>query len=102
MPAGLSWAGGEHLAGEVMPVDRLSGLDSTFLYLETPRNLLHMMGVLVFDPSTTPGGYSFEKMRAFMGNRLERSPAFTRKVVDVPFRISHPVWVEDPDFDLEA
>ena len=101
MPAGRL-AGGEHPAGEVMPMDRLSGLDATFLYLETPRNQLHMMGVLVFDPSTMPGGYSFEKMRAFMGNRLERSPAFTRKVVDVPFRISHPVWVEDPDFDLEA
>ena len=85
-----------------MLMDRLSGLDATFLYLETPRNQLQIMGVLVFDPSTMPGGYSFEKMRAFMGNRLERSPAFTRKVVDVPFRISHPVWVEDPDFDLEA
>lgn len=85
-----------------MTVERLSGLDAAFLYLETPKNQLHMTGVLVFDPSTMPGGYSFEKMREFMGSRLTRSPAFTRKVVTVPFGIDHPVWVDDPDFNLEA
>lgn len=83
-------------------MERLNGLDASFLYLETPRNQLHMTGVLVFDPSTMPGGYSFEKVRQFMGSRLSRSPAFTRKVVNVPFGIDHPVWVDDPDFDLEA
>lgn len=83
-------------------MERLNGLDASFLYLETPNNQLHMTGVLVFDPSTIPGGYSFEKMREFMGRRLSRSPAFTRKVVGVPFGIDHPVWVDDEDFDLEA
>jgi diacylglycerol O-acyltransferase len=83
-------------------MERLSGLDATFLYIETPKNQLHMTGLLVFDPSTMPGGYSFERMRQFMGGRLGRSPAFTRKVVRIPFGIAHPVWVEDPDFDLEA
>jgi diacylglycerol O-acyltransferase len=83
-------------------VERLSGLDAAFLYLETPKNQLHMTGLLVFDPSTMPAGYSFERMRDFMGGRLTRSPSFTRKVVKVPFGIDHPVWVDDPDFDLEA
>ena len=83
-------------------MERLNGLDASFLYLETPNNQLHMTGLLVFDPSTMPGGYSFEKMRDFMGRRLSRSPAFTRKVVNVPFAIDHPVWVDDDDFDLEA
>jgi WS/DGAT/MGAT family acyltransferase len=83
-------------------MERLSGLDATFLYLETPKNQLHMTGVLVFDPSTMPGGYSFDRMRDFMGSRLTLSPSFTRKVVNVPFGIDHPVWVDDPDFDLEA
>jgi diacylglycerol O-acyltransferase len=83
-------------------MERLSGLDASFLYIETPKNQLHMTGLLVFDPSTMPGGYSFDKMRQFMGTRLGRSPAFTRKVVRVPFGVNHPVWVEDPGFDLEA
>ncbi|HZT67771.1 MAG TPA: wax ester/triacylglycerol synthase family O-acyltransferase [Acidimicrobiales bacterium] len=83
-------------------MERLNGLDATFLYAETPSNQLHMTGVLVFDPSTMPGGYSYEGMREFMRSRLGLSPAFTRKLVRVPFDLAHPVWVEDPDFDLEA
>lgn len=83
-------------------VERLSGLDATFLYVETPNNQLHVTGILVFDPTTIPGGYSYDKMKTFVAARLSRSPAFTRKIVNVPFNISHPVWVEDPDFDLEA
>src|SRR5579884_4007106 len=88
--------------GENGPMERLNGLDATFLYAETPSNQLHMTGVLVFDPSTMPGGYSYEGMREFMRGRLGLSPAFTRKLVRVPFDLAHPVWVEDPDFDLEA
>jgi diacylglycerol O-acyltransferase / wax synthase len=83
-------------------MERLSGMDATFLYIETPKNQTHMTGVLVFDPSTMPGGYSFDKMRSFVRSRLVRSPAFTRKLARVPFNLAHPVWVEDPDFDMEA
>src|SRR5439155_26491426 len=27
-------------------------------------------------------------------------PPFRRRVVEVPLRLHHPVWIEDPDFDL--
>ncbi|MHB1854774.1 MAG: WS/DGAT/MGAT family O-acyltransferase [Acidimicrobiales bacterium] len=83
-------------------MERLSGMDATFLYIETPSNQFHMSGVLVFDPSTMKAGYSFEAMRDFMKTRLPLNPAFTRKLVDVPLRIAHPVWVEDDGFDLDA
>ena len=33
------------------PMDRLSGLDASFLYLETPAQLMHVSGVIVLDPS---------------------------------------------------
>src|SRR5919198_7178 len=35
---------------------RLSGLDASFLYLETSSQLLHVCGLVVVDPSTMPGG----------------------------------------------
>ena len=85
-----------------MSTERLSGLDATFLYVETPSNQTHMTGVLVFDPSTMKEPYSFDRMREFVRGRLGRAPAFTRKLARVPFDVAHPVWVEDPDFDLEA
>ncbi len=26
---------------------------------------------------------------------------FRRRLVEVPFRLGHPVWVDDPDFDID-
>ena len=40
-------------------MDRLSGLDASFLYLETPAQLMHVCGLIVLDPSTMPEPYTF-------------------------------------------
>jgi diacylglycerol O-acyltransferase / wax synthase len=82
-------------------VERLSGLDASFLYFETPALHMHVALTAVFDPSTVPGGYSFETVKQFIASRLHLVPPFRRRVVEVPFRLNHPVWVEDPDFDLD-
>ena len=43
---------------------RLSGMDAAFLYLETPTTHMQVQAVMLLDPSTVPGGYSFEKIKA--------------------------------------
>jgi diacylglycerol O-acyltransferase len=82
-------------------MQRLSGLDATFLYTETPSNHMHVGSTVILDPSTVPGGYSFDKIRALVDNRLPLLPPFRRRLVEVPFGFHHPIWVEDPDFDLD-
>jgi diacylglycerol O-acyltransferase / wax synthase len=82
-------------------MERLSGLDASFLYLETPSLHMHVSMVAVLDPATVPGGYSFEKLRALVSERLDRAPIFRRRVVEVPFRLDHPHWVEDQHFDID-
>jgi WS/DGAT/MGAT family acyltransferase len=82
-------------------MERLSGLDATFLYLETPTHHMHVAMTMVLDPSTMPGGYSFDKLKTFIRSRLHVVPLFHRRLAQVPFRLNHPVWVEDPDFDLD-
>ena len=82
-------------------MERLTGLDAAFLYLETPSHHMHVSMVSVFDTSTMPGGYSFEKVRAVIEERLPFIPMFRRRLVEVPFRLHHPIWVDDPDFDLD-
>src|SRR5438309_6487448 len=82
-------------------MERLSGLDASFLYLESPSNHMHVAATMTFDPSTVDGGYSFEKARALIQRRLHLIPQFTRRLATVPFHLHHPVWVEDPDFDLD-
>jgi len=82
-------------------MERLSGLDATFLYLETPSLHMHVSMAAVFDPTTVPGGYSFDKLRSLVSSRLVLAPIFRRRLVDVPFRLGHPYWVDDPTFDLD-
>lgn len=82
-------------------MERLSGLDAAFLYLETPTHHMHVAMTMVLDPSTMPGGYSFDKIKEFVRSRLHVVPLFHRRLAEVPFRMNHPVWVEDPDFDLD-
>jgi hypothetical protein len=82
-------------------MERLTGLDAAFLYIETPSHHMHVSMVSVFDTSTMPGGYSFEKVRAIVEERIPMIPMFRRRLVEVPFRLHHPIWVDDPDFDLD-
>jgi diacylglycerol O-acyltransferase / wax synthase len=82
-------------------MERLSGLDATFLYFETPATHQHVSAVMVFDPSGMRGGYSFERVKEYVRERLHLIPQFRRRLAAVPFNLHHPVWIEDPDFDLD-
>jgi diacylglycerol O-acyltransferase len=82
-------------------MDRLSGLDASFLYLETPAQLMHVCGLIVLDPGTIPGGYSFADMRAGIDRQVKDVPAFTRKLRRVPLGLDHPIWVRDRQYDIE-
>jgi diacylglycerol O-acyltransferase len=82
-------------------VDRLSGLDASFLYFETGSMLMHVCGLLVLDQSTMPDDYDFERLRRHLHERVGSNPAFRRKVHNPALNLDHPVWVDDEDFDIE-
>jgi diacylglycerol O-acyltransferase / wax synthase len=82
-------------------MDRLSGLDASFLYLETPEQMMHVCGLMLLDPTTMPDGYDFARMRDGIARRVRDVPMFTRKVLPTPFGLDHPVWTEDTHFDID-
>lgn len=82
-------------------MERLKGADASFLYMENRVVHMHVTGVMVLDPSTMAGGYRFETFRDHIVERLHLIPPFRRRLMRVPFGIDHPVWVDDPDFDLD-
>ena len=82
-------------------LQRLSGLDASFLYLETPTQPLHVCSVLELDASTIPGGYSFERLREQLALRITAIPTFREKLANSFLNLDHPVWVEDEHFDIE-
>jgi diacylglycerol O-acyltransferase / wax synthase len=84
-----------------MTPERLTGLDASFLYMETPTLHMHVAITAVFDPATVPGGYSFRRIRQLISDRIPLLPVFQRRLVEVPMRLGHPVWVDDPEFDID-
>ena len=87
-------------------MERLSGMDAAFLALETETMHMHVGAVMVFDPSSPDGGLDiparyFDRLRALVEERIHLVPPFRRRVVRVPFGLNHPVWVEDPHFELD-
>ena len=84
-----------------MTPERLTGLDASFLYMETPTLHMHVAMTAVFDPATVPGGYSFRRIRQLISDRIPLAPIFQRRLVEVPLRLGHPVWVDDPEFDID-
>ena len=81
-------------------MERLSGLDAFFLYLETPTQPLNVCCVVELDTSTVPGGYSYSRLRAELRKRVSALPEFRMKLADNQLNLDHPVWVDDEDFQL--
>ncbi len=85
----------------VQHLQRLSGLDASFLYLETPSQPLHVCSVLELDASTIPGGYTFERLRDELSLRVKAIPSFRERLANSFLNLDHPVWVEDEHFDID-
>lgn len=65
---------------------------------------LHVLAVMVFEPPARAGDdveRPYESIRRVVGERLHLVPPLRRRAMRIPFGLHHPVWVEDPDFDLE-
>jgi WS/DGAT/MGAT family acyltransferase len=81
-------------------VKQLSGLDATFLYMETPTTFGHVTGLMIFErPSADydPFAAVYAKFASMVG---ELEP-LRRRLVQVPFGLDHPYWVADPNLDLD-
>lgn len=83
-------------------MQQLTGMDTLFLTQESERAPLHIAPLLIYDPSTAPGGLvRFKDILRLFSSRLHLAPIFRRRLVDVPFGLDYPYWIESADFDLE-
>jgi len=82
-------------------MQRLTGLDAGFLYMEAPTLHMHTLKVAVLEPAPGVDELPLEWVRDQISARLHLLPPFRRRLVEVPFGFHHPVWVDDPDFDIE-
>ena len=85
----------------ILRMQRLSGLDASFLYLETPSQPMHVCSIMELDTSTIPGGYTFDQLRDALALRIRAMPQFREKLANSPLNLDHPVWVDDEHFDVD-
>lgn len=79
----------------------LTGLDATFLYLETPEMPMHVGSLNLCE---LPAGFkgSFHKaVKTHIGKRMHLAPVFSRKLVFMPLDLGHPLWVEADSVDID-
>jgi WS/DGAT/MGAT family acyltransferase len=82
-------------------VRQLTGLDAAFLALETPAVYGHVGSVCVLDPSSSREPVTLRRLTELIASRLHLVPPFRRRLVEVPFGLDQPYWIEDPNFDIE-
>src|SRR3954464_13803460 len=81
---------------------QLTSLDAQFLALETPRQSGHVGGLAILDPSTRPGGtLACADIKEPRTGPLPLLPPLRWRLVEVPFGLDYPYWLDDPDFDLD-
>ncbi|OUS06744.1 hypothetical protein A9Q81_02350 [Gammaproteobacteria bacterium 42_54_T18] len=79
---------------------QLSYLDANFLYIETQHAPMHVGGTFVFKQPTDKK-MTFARFKQHIQSRLQTSPVFRRRLVEIPLDLDLPYWLEDPHFDLE-
>ncbi|MGO9884875.1 MAG: WS/DGAT/MGAT family O-acyltransferase [Solirubrobacteraceae bacterium] len=77
-------------------VDRLTGLDSSFLHLERDSAHMHVAACMVFDGQPP----EYEELVDEIVSRLHLVPRYRQKLAFVPLNQGRPVWVDDPHFNV--
>ncbi len=80
-------------------MEQLSGLDASFLYLESFKSPMHIGGVYILSPPEQ-GKMTFAMFKQYIESRLFSSKVFRRRVLFSPLGLGHPYWIEDPYFNL--
>ena len=73
---------------------QLSGLDATFLYLETPQMPMHVGALHVLELPAGFKGRFVTALRKHMQSRLPVAPVLRRKLWWMPLNLANPAWVD--------
>ena len=77
--------------------DRLTAVDASFLAQEGPSAHMHVGAVMVFDGRPP----AYEDLADHIRTRLHLVPRFRQKLAFPPLETGRPLWVDDPNFNLE-
>lgn len=80
---------------------QLSGLDASFLYMETASQFGHVSSLSIYERPDDPDYEPLSSWRHQIERRLHLLEPLRRRLRNVPLNLDHPYWVDDPDFDID-
>jgi diacylglycerol O-acyltransferase len=80
----------------VANLDRLTGLDASFLHLERDAVHMHVAGCMIFEGQAP----TYDELVEQIVSRLHLVPRYRQRLAFVPFGQGRPVWVDDPHFNV--
>src|ERR1700688_2159908 len=80
---------------------KLSSMDASFLYLETPEMPMHVGSMAIFRLPDDYRGDFFEEFKAMIVSRLHVAPILKARLEKAPLDIDHPSGVEHDQFDID-
>lgn len=84
-----------------MEQQQLSGIDASFLYLETPETPMHVAGLTYFELPPGFEGNFYQHFRRFFEGRLHTIPIFSKRLAPSLYDLDHPGWVDEDEIDLD-
>jgi len=78
--------------------ERMTSVDVAFLHRETRNSPQHVGGLAIFAPR--PGGFEYDRLVRLLEERISLAPRYRQKVRMVPGHLAHPLWLDDPNFDI--
>ena len=82
-------------------VRRLNGMDAMLLYSETPNLHTHTLKVAVINAAEFDGEFDFDVFRRTIQRRLHLLDPLRFRLVEIPWKLHHPMWMENCDVDLD-
>lgn len=78
----------------------LTGLDASFLYLETAEMPMHVGSFNLCELAPGFKGSFHQAVQDHLLKRMHLAPVFTRKLLAMPLNLGHPAWVEAESVDI--
>src|SRR3954453_17806429 len=78
--------------------DRLSAVDASFLAQERGNSHMHVGAVLIFEGPAP----AYDDFLNHIRSRLHLVPRYRHKLAFPPLETGRPIWVDDPNFNLES
>jgi diacylglycerol O-acyltransferase len=86
---------------EEFQVKGLTGIDATFLYMETPETPMHVAGLTLYERPANLDGPFFDHFKEFFLSRIHLAPIFEKKLARRVLELDHPGWVDAGEMDFD-